>query len=70
MVLVVLSALDHKTNVVNNGSPLLEHLKWFQNKKKTISLDPSTVRDQIINKVKSRIIYEKMKRKVFKKAVG
>ena len=55
---LVLAGLDHKMNIINNGSQLWEYLIWLQKKEKSRPLDPLPVRNLMINKEKQRIIFE------------
>jgi hypothetical protein len=55
---LVLTALDHKNSIGNNGSPLWEHLIWLQRKGKSSSLDPVPIHNLIIDAEKQRIINE------------
>ena len=48
--------MDHQDNLLENGSPLWEHLVWLLKKGNSGSLDPIPIRNLIIAKEKERIL--------------
>ena len=53
---LVLTALDFKTNLCETGSVLWNHLLWMRGKDPSITLDPTEIKNLIIQTEKNRIV--------------
>ena len=52
---VILTAIDHLEDIVETGSPLWDHLLWLQSKGHSIALDPTDIKQLILNTERERI---------------
>ena len=55
---LILIGMDYQKDLIQNGSPLWEHLIWLHKKGCSESLNPIPIRDIIISKEKQRILEE------------